>query len=132
MAGNAMIRIEISAGELLDKIAILQIKAERMSDPRKLSNVRTELDTLTDTRNTAIPTTSELEEPTRQLKSVNEALWEIEDRIRLCERDGDFGPKFVELARSVYRKNDERAAIKRQINELLGSRLTEEKEYSDY
>ena len=132
MAGNAMIRIEISAGELLDKIAILQIKAERMSDPRKLSNVRTELDTLTDTRNTAIPTTSELEEPTRQLKSVNEALWEIEDRIRLCERDGDFGPKFVELARSVYRRNDERAAIKRQINELLGSRLTEEKEYSDY
>ena len=132
MAGNAMIRIEISAGELLDKIAILQIKAERMSDPRKLSSVRTELDTLTDTRNTAIPTTSELEEPTRQLKSVNEALWEIEDRIRLCERDGDFGPKFVELARSVYRRNDERAAIKRQINELLGSRLTEEKEYSDY
>ena len=132
MAGNAMIRIEISAGELLDKIAILQIKAERMTDPRKLSNVRTELDTLTDTRNTAIPTTSELEEPTRQLKSVNEALWEIEDRIRLCERDGDFGPKFVELARSVYRKNDERAAIKRKINELLGSRLTEEKEYSDY
>ena len=132
MAGNAMIRIEISAGELLDKIAILQIKAKRMTDPRKLSNVRTELDTLTDTRNTAIPTTSELEEPTRQLKSVNEALWEIEDRIRLCERDGDFGPKFVELARSVYRRNDERAAIKRQINELLGSRLTEEKEYSDY
>ena len=132
MAGDAMIRIEISAGELLDKIAILQIKAERMTDPRKLSNVRTELDTLTDARDTAIPTTPELDEPTRKLKSVNEALWEIEDRIRLCERDGDFGPKFVELARSVYQRNDERAAIKRQINELLGSRLVEEKEYSDY
>ena len=132
MAGDARIRIEISAGELLDKIAILQIKAERMTDPRKLSNVRAELDTLTETRNATIPTTPELEEPIQQLKSVNEALCEIEDRIRLCERTGDFGPRFIELARSVYQRNDERAAIKRQINELRGSRLVEEKEYSDY
>jgi Family of unknown function (DUF6165) len=132
MPEGAVIRMEVSAGELLDKIAILQIKSERMTGPRKLANVRTELDTLTSARDSAMQPSPQLNALTRDLKTLNEALWDIEDGIRVCERDGDFGPRFVELARSVYRQNDRRAAIKREINELRGSRLVEEKEYTGY
>lgn len=132
-AGNsASITIEVAPGELLDKLTILDIKSERISDPAKLANVRIELATLTASRERAIPESVELVELWRQLKEVNLALWDIEDEIRLCERDRDFGPRFIELARSVYRHNDRRAAIKRQINELLGSKLIEEKDYAQY
>lgn len=126
------IAIEVAPGELLDKLTILEIKSERIADPAKLANVRTELATLAASRKLAIPDSPELAELCGRLKAVNQTLWDVEDEIRLCERDRDFGERFVDLARSVYRHNDRRAAIKRQINELLGSRLIEEKDYAQY
>jgi Family of unknown function (DUF6165) len=124
------VAIETAPGELIDKITILEIKSERISDRDKVRNVLRELDTLRRARDQTIRTSDELDALTADLRSVNEALWQIEDEIRLCERAGDFGPKFVELARSVYHRNDERAAIKREINVLLGSKIIEEKSYS--
>ncbi len=129
--GTAL-QVEVSAGELVDKITILEIKAERISDPDKLANVHRELSSLTATRRDAIPGSGELDEFTAELRGINEQLWEIEDDIRDCERKRDFGERFVELARAVYRTNDRRAAAKRSINELLGSELVEEKDYADY
>lgn len=126
------ITVEIAPGELLDKLTILEIKSERITDAEKLRNVRVELETLRTARDQAVAKSEDLARLTAQLKAVNEALWEIEDEIRLCERNGDFGPRFIELARSVYRQNDRRAACKRQINELLGSKLIEEKSYAAY
>lgn len=128
---NAIL-VEVAPGELIDKITILTIKAARITDPAKLKNVRVELDTLAKARDEAIPTSPELADLTAQLQAVNEALWDIEDEIRICEKNGDFGPRFVELARSVYYENDHRAAAKRKINDLLGSRIIEEKEYVKY
>ncbi len=126
------ITVEIAPGELLDKLTILEIKSERMTDAAKLANVRAELATLTAARDRAIRASAALDELTSELKRVNEALWEIEDEIRVCERQADFGPRFIELARSVYHQNDQRAAVKRRINDLLGSRLIEEKSYASY
>jgi hypothetical protein len=126
------ITVEVPAGELIDKITILEIKSERIADAAKLVNVRAELQTLTAARDGAIPSSAELSELTAKLKQANAALWDIEDEIRRCERDRDFGPRFIELARAVYHTNDQRAALKRAINELLGSRLVEEKDYVAY
>ncbi len=123
------ILVEIAPGELLDKITILQIKAERISEPAKLANVRTELHVLESARQTTVPPSPELDELIAQLKQANEILWDVENDVRDCERREDFGDEFVRLARSVYRLNDRRAALKRQINELLGSKLMEEKSY---
>jgi hypothetical protein len=123
--------VEVAPGELLDKLTILQIKSERIADPRKLENVRAEMAALTAARDTLEPS-PRLAELVAQLKAVNEALWDVEDAIRLCERDQDFGPRFIALARSVYHTNDRRAALKRAINELLHSSLIEEKDYIDY
>jgi tetratricopeptide (TPR) repeat protein len=122
--------VEVSAGELLDKITILEIKSERIRDPAKLGNVRAELAALEGARR-ALPGSPEVAALAAELKAVNEALWQIEDDIRGCERAGDFGPRFVALARAVYRSNDRRAALKRRVNELSGSRLVEEKSYAD-
>jgi tetratricopeptide (TPR) repeat protein len=126
------VAVEVAPGELIDKITILEIKAERLTDPARLGNVRTELEALRAARTRAVPPSPRLAELTADLRAVNEALWQIEDDIRVCERRQDFGPRFVELARSVYRTNDFRAALKRQINELLGSGLVEEKSYATY
>jgi chromosome segregation ATPase len=126
------ITVEVSAGELIDKITILQIKSARITDAAKLENVRRELAALEAARDRAIPRSEELDRLTAELRALNEALWEIEDEIRLCERRQDFGPRFVELARSVYRTNDRRSACKRRLNDLLGSRLVEEKAYTSY
>lgn len=128
----AAVTVEISPGELLDKITILEIKSERITDPEKLHNVHVQLETLTAARDAALSGGAELDRLTADLKAVNECLWEIEDDIRECERERDFGTRFIELARSVYRSNDRRAAVKRQIDELLGSRLVEEKSYETY
>ena len=98
----------------------------------KLANVRVELAALVAARDAAIAASEALGQLTAALKKVNEALWQIEDEIRDCERSGDFGPRFIELARAVYHSNDERAALKRQINELLGSDIVEEKSYAAY
>jgi hypothetical protein len=135
MSAAATILVETAPGELIDKITILEIKTERMTDPAKLENVRYELGRLAAARDSAIPRCSappELARLTADLKRVNEALWEVEDSIRDCERQKDFGPTFIELARSVYRRNDERMALKRRISELLGSHLLEEKSYAPY
>jgi len=119
-------------GELIDKITILEIKTEQITDAAKLENIRIELSTLESARDAALPSSSELSGLTEQVKENNEALWGIEDDIRDCERDKDFSDKFIQLARAVYKTNDKRAALKRDINVLLGSRLVEEKSYSDY
>ncbi len=126
------IRIEIAPGELIDKITILEIKAERIADAAQRGNVLVELATLTDVRAAAIPPDGEIDRLAAELKAANEALWEIEDDIRECDRDGDFGPRFVELARAVYRTNDRRAELKRAVNLRLGARLVEEKSYKPY
>jgi 4'-phosphopantetheinyl transferase len=124
--------VAVAPGELLDKLTILQIKSERVHDPAKLQNIRRELAEVEAARDQAQPRSEELTRLTAELKAVNEQLWEIEDALRICERDGDFGPRFVELARAVYRTNDRRGALKRRINDLLGSELIEEKQYADY
>lgn len=126
------ITVEIAPGELIDKITILEIKLARIADAAKLANVRIEHDVLAASRDAAIVPSVELDGLTGDLKAVNEALWEIEDDIRDCERAGDFGERFIELARAVYKTNDKRALLKRQINDLLGSSLVEEKSYAAY
>lgn len=126
------ITVEVSPGELIDKITILEIKNARLTDAAKLANVRLELTVLQSACAQALPSSEQLTALTAELRAVNETLWQIEDDIRFCERDADFGPRFIELARSVYRQNDRRAAFKRQINELLGSKLVEEKAYTTY
>ncbi len=125
----APILVEISAGELLDKISILEIKAERIADPAKQANVLQELAVLSDARRRVLPESEPLARLAVSLRQVNEQLWDVEDALRAHERQGDFGQRFVELARSVYRLNDQRADLKRQINDLAGSRLREEKSY---
>ena len=126
------ILVPVSFGELLDKIAILQIKSERMADPAKLANVRKELDALSATWLEHPAAGQDVLELRAQLKAVNERLWEIEDDIRDCERRQDFGAEFIRLARAVYFENDERASLKKQINLALGSAYVEEKSYQDY
>lgn len=126
------VSVEISPGELIDKITILEIKLDRISDPEKVNNVRREWEILTGSRDAALPQSDELDGLTKQLGGVNKQLWVIEDDIRDCERNKDFGEKFIELARSVYIINDKRAALKGEINALLGSVIREEKSYAAY
>ncbi|MGV1894436.1 DUF6165 family protein [Agrobacterium vitis] len=126
-----MIEVPVSWGELIDKITILQIKAERITDEAKRTNVERELSLLNE-RLKPVAAHQGVIAISRDLLSVNTALWEIEDDIRDCERDGDFGPRFVSLARSVYVTNDRRAELKRQINVELGSDIIEEKSYKPY
>src|SRR5262245_54289159 len=113
-----MISVEVSPGELLDKISILEIKLERIADEGSLALVRRELASLAAVRAQALPDSTALHSLTSDLKRANERLWELEDSIRECERAQRFDADFVELARSIYRTNDRRAAVKRQINEL--------------
>jgi len=121
----------ISAGELVDKITILRVKAERI-EPAKRPNVAKELALLEALAVEALPASERLAQLTAQLTDVNAALWDIEEGKRDCERRQDFGPEFVRLARAVYQENDRRAAIKRAINEETGSELVEEKSYRPY
>ena len=126
------IKIELSVGELLDKISILQIKAERIVDPSKLENINKELDVLMSLWKDSAYSNNNLESETNDLKAINEELWAIEDKIRDKERNRTFDKGFIELARAVYITNDKRADIKRIINSKTGSELIEEKSYSDY
>lgn len=123
------VSVEISPGELIDKITILEIKARRLSDPGQKFNVTTELEALVRARDASLPAIEALDDLTDRLREINEDLWAVEDDLRGCEARGDFGPGFVALARAVYQLNDGRAAVKRRINLLLGSRLMEEKSY---
>jgi hypothetical protein len=126
------ILIPISPGELLDKITILQIKSERIADPAKVTNVRTELEMLDKVWRQAVDEDDAIAALTAELKSINEALWEIEDDIRDEERNRRFGERFIELARAVYVTNDERANAKKKVNLHLNSSIVEEKSYQDY
>jgi hypothetical protein len=126
------ILVPISPGELLDKITILRIKAARMTDAAQIANVRLELSLLETTWRESGWATTAVSAEENALQRVNECLWEIEDRIRAQEAAQRFDSQFIELARSVYRSNDERAAIKRRINVRLGSRIVEEKSYRPY
>lgn len=127
------IQVPISPGELLDKITILRIKSARMSDAAKLANVRRELAALERTwRDSAYFAQHDVAAEEAALHAVNERLWDIEDRIRDKEREQRFDREFIELARSVYIENDERAALKKRINTQLGSTLVEEKSYQQY
>jgi hypothetical protein len=128
----AELLVPISPGELIDKITILEIKSERMTDAAKLRNVRAELDALNATWRASPLSANDVDAEWRALRRVNEQLWDIEDRIRDKERAAAFDAAFIELARSVYVTNDERAAIKRRINTRLGSALIEEKSYAEY
>ncbi len=126
------ISVPVSFGELLDKISILQIKSERMTDPDKLANVRKELAALENTWMAHPAAGRDIARLRAELKAVNERLWDIEDRIRLKERDQAFDDEFIQLARSVYFENDVRARVKKEINLALGSAYVEEKSYQDY
>jgi len=126
------IKVELSYGEMLDKITILQIKSERISDAGKVANVNKELSLLSDLWESDEKSGIDISEEFARLKKINEALWDIEDDIRDKERAKEFDEKFIELARAVYVTNDQRADIKRVINIKLGSDLVEEKSYADY
>ncbi len=121
----------ISPGELIDKLTILEIKAAKITDPDKRRSVDRQLSLLTDYRERNLAPSAALDTLAAQLQSINEQLWDIEDAIRTCEADKDFGPRFVDLARSVYKTNDRRAALKRRINDLLGCEIHDEKFYAD-
>lgn len=123
--------VPVSWGELLDKITILEIKRDRIGRPEACANVARELELLSAIAAPAL-STPDLAATIDALRRVNIALWEIEDAIREEEAEARFGPEFIRLARSVYKRNDERAEIKRRINGLLGSALVEEKSYADW
>jgi Family of unknown function (DUF6165) len=126
---SRQIRAPIAIGELIDKIAILEIKAERISDQQKLRNVATELTMLRELKTNAGLDTAEMEPYVQELRSINATLWELEDALRELEARQDFGAHFVKLARSVYQTNDRRAGVKHRINKAFGSEIVEEKSY---
>ena len=123
---------EISAGELLDKMTILEIKLDKVKDKNSLIEINKEYEILKKAKNNNIELSEKINQLYKDLKKINLKLWEIEDKIRIHEKNKDFGKDFIELARSVYINNDKRAKIKSKINELLGSNIREVKEYADY
>ena len=129
MAKMNKIYAEISAGELVDKITILKIKKEKITNKEKLIEIKKELDSLTNTFNKSIKKNINLETLKKELKNINLKLWDIEDKKRELEKKQGFGKEFIELARNVYKSNDERAKIKLKINEALGSNIKEVKSY---
>lgn len=129
---NASMSIEVGAGELIDKITILEIKSDQITDEAKLVNIRHELSVLNKTRDEQMQGSEDLSRLTAELKEINKKIWDIEDDIRECESRKDFGEQFIKLARGVYHTNDKRAAVKKQINLLAGSQIIEEKSYTDY
>ena len=123
---------EISSGELLDKISILEIKLKKIKDKENLKEINKEYAILKQSQNLNIKLTNELKDLFNELKKVNLNLWDIEDKLRICEKNKDFGENFIELARGVYFNNDSRSKIKSEINKLLGSNIKEIKQYSNY
>ena len=126
------ILVEVSVGELLDKISILEIKSNKIKDPDKLNFINDEYKILKDQLNTNIKDYSEIESLYNTLKEINSKLWIIEDDKRLCEKNSDFGKKFIKLSRDVHFLNDERSKIKLEINNKTGSKIREVKEYTKY
>jgi len=123
---------EISAGELLDKISILEIKLKKISDKNNLEDIKKEYEILKKVQNTLIEPNDKINHLLDEIKEVNLSLWDIEDKLRICEKNRDFGKNFIELARGVYLNNDKRAKIKSEINKILGSNIKEIKQYVDY
>ena len=123
---------EISAGELLDKISILEIKLEKIKDKNSLDEIDKEYKILKNAQNSNIEITDKIEKLFKEIKEVNTNLWDIEDKLRICEKNKDFGKNFTELARKVYLNNDKRSKIKLQINKILGSNIREIKQYVNY
>ena len=123
---------EISAGELLDKISILEIKLEKINDIDAKTQVKKEYETLKETLNSSIKFDGKIKNLFNSLKNINLKLWNIEDEIRICEKNKDFGEKFLKLARDVYLNNDDRSKVKSEINSLLKSNIVEVKQYADY
>ncbi len=128
----SLINTPVSYGEILDKITILEIKEQNITAADKLKNVRHELSILTNTWNDKVTASSKINQLKEQLKQVNQSLWNIEDNIRIKESKKEFDDEFIQIARSVYYENDKRAAVKKEVNLLLGSELVEEKSYQDY
>ncbi|VAW47794.1 hypothetical protein MNBD_GAMMA02-944 [hydrothermal vent metagenome] len=128
----SLVSTPMSVGELLDKVTILEIKADKIKDPDKLKNINHELQLMTKTWQETGLISGKTDELKQALKAVNLRLWKIEDDIRIFEKNKNFGDDFIQLARSVYYQNDDRAAIKKQINEITGSELVEEKSYESY
>ena len=129
---STKILTEISAGELLDKISILEIKLVKIINKESLLEINKEYNSLKETQNSNIKLTKNLENLIKELKEVNLKLWDIEDNKRICEKNKDFGKVFVDLSRNVYLNNDKRAKIKSEINKLLGSNIKEVKQYVNY
>ena len=123
---------EVSAGELLDKISILEIKLEKISDKSSLEQLKKEYKILKENQNSTIKIEGKIEDLFKSLKNINFKLWNIEDRLRICEKNKDFGKEFIELAREVYFNNDKRSKIKSDINKTLGSNIEEIKQYASY
>ena len=123
---------EISAGELLDKLSILEIKLNKIKDSSFLQEVKKEYDILIKTKNDNIKSPDKIDILYKNLKEINEKLWKIENEIRLCEKNSDFNDKFIQLARNVYIENDKRSKIKLEINKVLGSNIKEVKQYTEY
>ena len=126
------ILVEVSVGELLDKISILEIKQEKIKDPEKLKFISDEHAVLKDQLNKNVKSNDEIEKLFQSLKEINAKLWVIEDDKRLCEKEKDFTEKFIKLSRDVHFLNDDRARIKLEINNLTGSKIKEIKEYTSY
>ncbi len=126
------VKIEVSWGELIDKVTILQIKLEEISDPTKRANIQRELEALTPAHTEAQARDPRIPELTAQLKALNKVIWDNEDRLRDLEREKRYEADFVACARTAYRTNDQRCAVKRTLNELLQSELMEEKSYAKY
>ena len=124
--------VEISVGELLDKISILEIKQEKIKDPNKLKFIKDEYSILKEQLNTNVKSTDEINKLYKSLKEINSKLWIIEDDKRLCEKEKRFDERFIKLSRDVHFLNDERAKIKLEINTLMNSHIKEIKEYTDY
>ena len=123
---------EISAGELLDKLSILEIKLNKIKNPALLQEIKKDYNIINEAKNKNINSSDEINVLYTDLKKINEQLWEIEDKIRLCEKNSEFNDKFIQLARNVYFKNDKRAKIKSEINKISGSNIQEVKQYTQY
>ncbi len=123
---------EISAGELLDKLSILEIKLNKIKNPDLLQEIKKDYNIINEAKNKNINSSNEINILYTDLKKINEQLWEIEDKVRLCEKNSDFKDKFIQLARDVYLKNDKRSKIKLEINKILGSNIQEVKQYTQY
>jgi len=123
---------EISPGELLDKISILEIKLEKVKDKDRQKKIKNEYDILKKVQNSSIEMSDKIKDLYRSVSNVNIKLWDIEDKIRICEQNKDFGKNFIELARGVYFNNDKRAKLKNEINEILKSNIREIKQFVDY